>query len=668
MLDALRRPRLVRQLTVTTLAVVAAVAILLYRNLQAEDADDTRHTQASLTQLAGLLRDVAAAGDPGAIPALVRGWLHTETGVVQVTVYDPQGRRLADVAHEARPAHEARHPVDVDLASGAALRVDVVMDDTAAAAARRDAIRVHVFGGAAACLVAWALLVFAGARRAAVRRYKVLLATSRLLLSGTSEQELLQRLCELAATEGGFVLAWIGMVGYDGQIVPAASAGRALGYLVGLRVSADPSSPIGHGIGGRVTRLRAPVVSNDVWRDPSMVPWATAARAHGIRSAVAVPLLHGSSLLGIMGFYSGEAGFFTAAEVALAEQVAADIGFAIDYLRRGVRLAATLERLGHIETEVRAGSFRFQVPDGSLWCSDGAARLFSRPAGSSVYAPPAAGEIDADPLATLFDLMSVTTAGNIELDVPLALGDDAQRWLRVTGAVEMAAAGGKELRGLVQDVSERKALEIGITFVADAERQRIASELHDNLGQILSGTSLLLMAFERRAAALDASLGLEMRQVSDMLKKALGVCRALAHKSAPDFVHGLGSALVELARQASTAVVQCEATIAPLAGALHGGQATELYRIAQEAVTNALKHSGCTRITIDLGMAERLIDLRIADDGIGLQPGSGANDGLGHRTMRYRAARAGGTILFGPGPAGGFVVRVRARVQGSTPR
>ena len=248
--------------------------------------------------------------------------------------------------------------------------------------------------------------------------------------------------------------------------------------------------------------------------------------------------------------------------------------------------------------------------------------------------------------------------------MPLAPGGEPLRWLRVTGAVEMLAGGATEIRGLVQDVSERKSLEIGITRATDSERQRIASELHDNLGQILTGTSLLVTTLDARAAALDAALGADVREVSKLLHRALKVCRSLAHGSVPDLVHGLGVALDDLARQTSVAGIECEASIAPVARALHGGQAIELYRITQEAVTNALKHAGCTRITIDLRMRGRLLDLTIADDGDGLQPGADGSGGLGHRTMRYRAARAGGTILFGPGPAGGLAVRVRVLVPG----
>jgi signal transduction histidine kinase len=664
LIEALRRPRLARRIAAVTLVIVAIVATALYAGLGVQSAEHARRTRASLKQLSGLLQDIAGPGVPAAIPALVRGWLHTEVGVVRVTVHDPQGHLLADVEHEPVPELETSYRTMVVLASGDVLRVDVVMDDTTAIAARRDLIRRVVVEGIVICLVGWALLVFAEARRAAVRRYRVLVATGRLLLSGTSELDLLRRLCELAAGEAGYALAWIGLARPDGQITPVASAGHALAYLDGLRLSMDPESQLGQGIGGRALRARATAFCNDFARDPAMAPWAAAARTHGIRASIGVPLVHGDACLGLLSLYSGEVGFFTAAEVGLAEQMAADISLGIDYLRRGASLAETIDRLARIERQIHAGSFRFRLPEGTLWCSDGAGRLFGRPTGTSVVEPPAEGALDADPATALYDLTVATTAGDIEFDVPLAPGGEPLRWLRVTGAVEMVPGGATEIRGLVQDVSERKSLEIGIARATDSERQRIASELHDNLGQILTGTSLLVTTLGVRAAALDAALSAEVRQVSELLHKALKVCRSLAHGSVPDLVHGLGVALDELARQTSATGIACEASIAPVARALHGGQAIELYRITQEAVTNALKHAGCTHITIDLQMRGRLLDLTIGDDGDGMQPGADSSGGLGHRTMRYRAARAGGTILFGPGPGGGLAVRVRVLVPG----
>jgi signal transduction histidine kinase len=666
MLDLLHRPRLVRQGVVACALIGCAMAMLLTMQLRLQEQSEAARVQASLDQLAGLLRDVAAHGEPRAILALVRGWLHTETGVVRVTVREGTGPLLADLAHTPGPQLQSTHEFVVAVAGRDLLHVRVVMDGEASARERAGLVQEHVSEGIVLCAVAWVVLLFAAARRAAVRRYRVLLATSRLLLSGENEQELLRRLCALAVSEGGFALAWIGLVDADGKVTPSASAGPAVGYLASLSMTADADDPHGQGVGGRALRTREAAFCNDFAADPSMAPWAAAARAHGIRSSVGVPLQRGSELIGLLSLYSRERDFFSSDEIALIVQMAADIALGIEYLRHASRLAETLERLGRIEARVHAGSFRLRIPEGSLWCSDGAAGLFGRPPGVSVVATPAESANDSDPAAALWDL-AAGASGEVESDVPLVAEQTPVRWLRVTGAVEPLDGGGAEIRGLVQDVSERKSLEVGVTRAADAERQRIASELHDNLGQVLTGTSMLVTSLEARAVIGQPPAASDLRQVSELLQRSLRVCRTLAHGTTPDLVHGLGAALEDLARQTSAAGTACIATVSPEARALHGEQAIELYRIAQEAVTNALKHANCRMITIGLGREGRLLELVVADDGQGLGQSSADGEGMGLRTMRYRAARAGGTIRFLSAPGSGLAVEVRVRAPRAVP-
>lgn len=666
MFDLLHRPRLVRQGVVACALIGCTMTVMLTMQLRLQEQAEDARIRASLSQLAGLLRDVAAPGDPRAVLALVRGWLHTETGVVRVTVRDGAGPLVADLAHTPGPQLQSIHSFSVAVTGRDPLQVRVVMDGGASARERASLVEEHVSEGVVLCAVAWVLLLFAAARRSAVRRYRVLLATSRLLLAGESEQELLRRLCSLAVSEGGFVLAWIGLVRADGQVTPSASAGPAIGYLSSLTMSADADDPHGQGVGGRALRTRTPAFCNDIAADPSMALWAASARVHGIRSSVGVPLQRGNELIGLLSLYSRERDFFSSDEIALVVQMAADIALGIEYLRHATRLAETLERLGRIETRVHAGSFRLRIPEGSLWCSDGAAGLFGRPQGVSVVDMPPESANDTDPTAALWDL-AAGASGEVESDVPLVVGHAPARWLRVTGVVEPIDGGGAEIRGLVQDVSERKSLEVGITRAADSERQRIASELHDNLGQVLTGTSMLVTSLEARAVIGQPPMAADLRQVSELLQRSLRVCRTLAHGTTPDLVHGLGVALEDLARQTSAAGTACIATVSPEARALHGEQAIELYRIAQEAVTNALKHASCRIITITLGRHGRLIELVVADDGQGLDPNSGDGDGMGLRTMRYRAARAGGTIRFLPASDGGLAVEVRVRAPRAAP-
>jgi signal transduction histidine kinase len=90
-----------------------------------------------------------------------------------------------------------------------------------------------------------------------------------------------------------------------------------------------------------------------------------------------------------------------------------------------------------------------------------------------------------------------------------------------------------------------------------------------------------------------------------------------------------------------------------------GAAALELYRIAQEAITNALKHAQCRNIEIQLALRATAVELLIHDDGEGLNlADTGGGEGIGLRTMRYRAARAGGTLELRSKQGHGTTVRV----------
>ena len=96
------------------------------------------------------------------------------------------------------------------------------------------------------------------------------------------------------------------------------------------------------------------------------------------------------------------------------------------------------------------------------------------------------------------------------------------------------------------------------------------------------------------------------------------------------------------------------------AGMSNGKTATELYRIVQEAVTNAVKHAQARTIAIRLARRKGVLEVRVSDDGVGL-PNTTSSDGMGLRIMRYRAASIGARLAIEPGASGGTVVTCTLR-------
>jgi signal transduction histidine kinase len=209
----------------------------------------------------------------------------------------------------------------------------------------------------------------------------------------------------------------------------------------------------------------------------------------------------------------------------------------------------------------------------------------------------------------------------------------------------------------------RKRLEAReIIEIAQREQQRIGSDLHDGLGQDLTGIALLLRAIGAQLRKERSVACADIDHVIGLVNAAIENTRALARGLSPvgSEPHGLSSALRALAAGATErygipVTFQARIRRPP---PLDPKSATHLYRIAQEALTNAMRHGGATRVKILLVSAGSELQLKVCDNGRGF-PGAARDDsaGLGLRIMRRRAQMCGGSLSFDGGASGGTVVR-----------
>jgi PAS domain S-box-containing protein len=211
-----------------------------------------------------------------------------------------------------------------------------------------------------------------------------------------------------------------------------------------------------------------------------------------------------------------------------------------------------------------------------------------------------------------------------------------------------------------RDITEQRRLERAVLEAADREQRRLGHDLHDGLGQELTGISMLAgaLASAERKAGRPAADGLA--SLEDLARHAIATCRAVARGLSPlGYARGgLIEALDEMAslqREAYGADVRFEA-IRSAALSVTTDTADHLYRIAQEAVTNARRHAQATVVTITLDVEAARVRLEILDNGIGLAPSPGAISGMGLSIMRYRAALIGASLSIAPGDHGGTVV------------
>ena len=211
---------------------------------------------------------------------------------------------------------------------------------------------------------------------------------------------------------------------------------------------------------------------------------------------------------------------------------------------------------------------------------------------------------------------------------------------------------------LVRDISERRQLEQAVAAAAEQERARIARDLHDGLGQQLGGLLFLMNGLSRDLQSANAPQAETASQLSKELATAITQARNLAHElyAVPPQPDGLVQALENLAERVATERgIEC--AFAGENSVLVHNQfaASHLYRIAQEGVQNALKHSRATRIDLELTQQVASVELKVRDNGIGF-PTQQNSRGLGLHTMEQRARLIGGRLLVKSNPDGGVEI------------
>lgn len=217
----------------------------------------------------------------------------------------------------------------------------------------------------------------------------------------------------------------------------------------------------------------------------------------------------------------------------------------------------------------------------------------------------------------------------------------------------------------IQMLEERRQLELDIVSVSEHEQQRIGQDLHDGICQQLAaiGCAARVLAEDLQAqgiqAAHDASL------IEGSLRMVVMEARNLARGIFPVHVDrsGLAAALEDLGKMMSSLtgipIVVNDCVDVPLDApeiSMH------LYRIAQEALANAVKHSGATEIHVAMKLAGEMLELRVEDNGKGM-PRSTRGDGMGLRTMHYRAQALLAVLTIEPRPQGGTLVSCRMNLN-----
>jgi two-component system CheB/CheR fusion protein len=224
---------------------------------------------------------------------------------------------------------------------------------------------------------------------------------------------------------------------------------------------------------------------------------------------------------------------------------------------------------------------------------------------------------------------------------------------------EFAHADTRLFVAMLRDITDRKRLEREILEVGERERQRIGHDLHDGLGQHLHALYYMAGLLQQELKRESPARAREAGRLSKLLGKGLDLSRSLAHGLQPvnAVPEGLMLTLRELATRTGKLYrvdcrLECQARVL-----IHRhSAATHLYRIAQEAVNNAMKHGKPTRIRIQLKATRQQIILGVRDNGVGIRRRTGSSRGMGLHIMQYRADAIGGSLAIRRHPRGGTEV------------
>lgn len=213
--------------------------------------------------------------------------------------------------------------------------------------------------------------------------------------------------------------------------------------------------------------------------------------------------------------------------------------------------------------------------------------------------------------------------------------------------------------GFVRDISERKELEREILAIGDRERIRIGQDLHDDLGQQLTGVEFMCQTLEQTLSAKGFEEAGAVDEIGRLIRSAIAHTRRLARGMSPVILDpgGLIPALGELAEMtAKQYQIKCEFSCPRTFPIDDEAAAGHLYRIAQEAIQNAMKHGKATKIDIGLTKTPERIALSIRDNGKGVPKKLPKHRGMGLRVMGYRAGLIGGSLAIQRPATGGTTI------------
>ena len=478
---------------------------------------------------------------------------------------------------------------------------------------------------------------------------------NQMIVRTKDEATLFKEACHIAVREGQFRMAWIGMIDEATKlVVPVMHAGEDSDYpslMKFISVAEDPENrnPIGAAL-----RQGKYTVCNDIENDLRMAPWKKEALGRGYHSFMALPIKTAGKVVGMISFYTAMKDFFDAAEIALLEEAASDVSFALEIFEKE-RLRNKAEEEIEIAVErydilARATSdtiWDWDIVNNTMLYNDGITQMFGYHASEVENVVDWWNEKlypdDFKKVTELIEDVFEKGLQKFQVTYRFRCADDTYKYIFDRAYVLFDENNNPcRMIGAMQDityqVTEELRMSKAIIDAQEQERRFIGGELHDNVNQILAG-SLLALSMVKNSKSITKKT-LEFIEIGKThIFNAIEEVRKLSHKLAPaSFDDSSLKDAIEKLLQTFNVNNQfnIKLQMADACNTINGDIQINLYRILQEQMKNIVKYAEASEIEISLKKSNNAIKMRIYDNGKGFNIKT-AKKGIGLSNIRKRA-------------------------------
>jgi PAS domain S-box-containing protein len=539
------------------------------------------------------------------------------------------------------------------------------------------------------------------------RTYRALSNSSQAMMRATSESQFMNDVCDIIREDCQYTMVWIGFADDDRDktVRPVMYSGFEEGYLEKLKVTwADTER--GQGPTGSCIRAGRPSICGNMLDDPKFLPWRDEAMKRGYASSIALPLHVHGEVFGALTIYSRERDGFSADEVLLLTELADDLACGITALRlrtsharmeeeirrsRDVLEQKVIERTQELtRSEERFRTTLDNLMEGCmivdcawtyLYVNEAIARQMGRTKKSLVGHSLMDSDLNVE-TTRVFECYRTVMEQRIrqEIVTNVTLSDGATMWFELhcvpvpegifVMSTDITERNRAELT-LRQYNQQLQGLSQRLIEAQEAERRKIAIELHDEIGQVLTAVQLNLRGIVEFEEAKDVPARLE--ETITLTQQLLQQVRELSVDLRPWMLDQLG--LVPSVRwyadkQAQRGKIKLDFITENITGRFAPIIEITSYRIIQESMTNILRHAQATEVSIRLINTDGTLVTEIRDNGIGfdakkIKEKPIGQRGLGAIGMKERVTSIGGTLEITSEPGKGTSIKFRLPLYNS---